>query len=565
MRSQETIDVAIVGAGPVGLTLSAKLAQMGLKVVCYEENQALYAFPRAVGLDDESLRAFHGLGIGERELDPCLMNCAGIKYYGEHGQFLTMIHPKERPYGHFKGASFYQPFLENLLLQRACALGAKVQFGARVVGLELNGDHALLMLQGETGVRHQVASYVVGCDGSRSFVRKNLRIGFKGTTFEQRWLVVDTANDVWPERYAEVWCSSARPTVTIPRRQGFRRWEFMLKPGEDAADFDTLDKIRPLLEQRVPVDRIEIERFNVYTFHSRVADSYRRGRVFLAGDAAHVIPPFMAQGMAAGVRDAENLAWKLAGVIKGRLREQVLDSYETERRPHLLAMGKLSERAGAFMMPQSRLRSLTKDFVVRALHRIPGVASAVEEARMRPDPIYRAGLFSRQPSDTFAGSMFPQPLVRDTAGVDGLLDLHLGAGFSLVCYGAAERPLLAALQERLTRLGCRALQIAPQGLHVDQRFKRLPDATLVEDRHNAIGAWLRDREASCFLLRPDRYVIASFSLYAQSELVAWLDGELLNPGRAELSPPLERAVRAGKSQPTSPGNGAAGVRHTASV
>lgn len=520
-------DVAIVGAGPVGLTLACKLAQAGLSVTCLEENAGLHAFPRAVGLDDEALRTFQGIGLHESDLAPCLMNCAGITYYGERGQFLARIHPKETPYGHYKGASFYQPHLENLLLERARALGVSVLFGHKVVALEQDAGEVVLQAEHEGRRVSAIARYAVGCDGSRSFVRKSLGIGLKGTTFEQKWLIVDTENDVRPERYAEVWCCSRRPTVTIPRRQGYRRWEFMLKPGETEADFDTFDKVRPLLEQHVKVEDIRIDRFNVYTFHSRVADSYRSGRVFLAGDACHLIPPFMAQGMAAGIRDADNLGWKLAGVLKGRLDPRVFSSYEQERKPHLLAMGKLSEQAGALMMPQTRWRSHAKDVLVSALCRIPGVMSAIEEARMRPGPAYAQGLFRLEGAKDAAGHMFPQPRVRDEAGKEALLDEFLGEGFSLVYMGSTEQALDAGLSRALQQLGCQIVQVVPQGLMVDARFQRLAGVTLVEDIHNAIPSWRRESHGQAYLLRPDRYVAGQFRLRAQAGVQAWLERELM--------------------------------------
>lgn len=521
--------VVIVGAGPVGLTLACKLAQRGLNVACFEEQDGLHAFPRAVGLDDESLRSFQGVELTVQDLAPCLMNCAGIKYYGERSQFLAVIHPKQTPYGHYKGASFYQPYLEHLLLARAKALGVELHFGHKVVDLNQDDEGATVQVIHADVVSTVRAAYVVGCDGSRSFVRKRLGIPFTGTTFEQKWLIVDTENDIRPERYAEVWCCSERPTVTIPRRQGYRRWEFMLKPGESEADYDSIDKIRPLLERHIRVQDIRIDRFNVYTFHSRLAAQYRVQRVFLAGDACHLIPPFMAQGMAAGIRDAENLGWKLAGVIRGELAPEVLGSYEQERKPHLMAMGKLSERAGAFMMPQSRWRSHAKDLVISVLGKLPGIMPAIEEARMRPEPALETGLFTVLRGDRSAGRMFPQPTVTDAQGRSRPLDDYLGEGFALVCYGAQEGELSPAVQRLTQRLGCRLVQIIPQGLLVDQRFGQLPGAVMVEDQHNAIPAWLGGHQAQFFLLRPDRYVLCGFTGVQQAEVEPWLKVQLLPP------------------------------------
>lgn len=537
--------VVIVGAGPVGLSLACKLAQRGLNVACFEEQDGLHAFPRAVGLDDESLRCFQGIGLTVQDLAPCLMNCAGIKYYGERGQFLAVIHPKQTPYGHYKGASFYQPYLEHLLLARAKALGVALHFGHKVVDLTQDADGATVQVLHADVVTAVRAGYVVGCDGSRSFVRKRLGIPFTGTTFEQKWLIVDTENDVRPERYAEVWCCSERPTVTIPRRQGYRRWEFMLKPGEVETDFDHIDQIRPLLERYVRVQDIRIDRFNVYTFHSRLAAQYRVGRAFLAGDAGHLIPPFMAQGMAAGIRDAENLGWKLAGVIRGELAPTVLASYEQERKPHLMAMGKLSERAGAFMMPQSRWRSHAKDWVITALGKLPGIMPAIEEARMRPEPVLAAGLFVTLRGDRSAGRMFPQPTVADAQGHCLPLDEFLGDGFALVCYGAQDGELSPALRRVTQRLGCRLVQIIPQGLLVDQRFGRLPGAVLVEDQHNAIPAWFGGHQARFFLLRPDRYVACAFTAAQQDAVEPWLKVHVLPPvakGVGEYVRPLDEAA-----------------------
>ena len=520
-------DVSIVGAGPAGLTLASKLARLGLSTACFEENRTLYDYPRAVALDDETLRCFQGFGLSKDELAGSLMNCAGMKYYGERGQFLVLIHPEETPYGHYKGATFYQPVLEEILLRKARECGASVYFDEKVVGLSQNDQHVTLKVRHDGVTREVVSSYVVGCDGGRSFVRKALNVKFVGRTFEQKWLIVDTQNDVREERLAEFWCNSERPVVSVPRRNGYRRWEFMLMRNETDQTFTTMADVVPLLSRYVDVSGIRIQRVSTYTFHSRHAERYRVGRVFLAGDAAHLMPPFMAQGMAAGIRDVENLAWKLAEVLKGKLSSSRLDSYEIERKPHLIMMTRITELAGAFMMPKSRTRSVFRDVVVNILTKIPGVVAEIKEARFRPEPVLVDGLFRKTRGDRLAGKMFPQPRVLDAHGSSILLDHFLGDGFAFVVFGSLEMDIAPALIEALTQLECSFVQIIPQGLLVDDRFGRLDKSVLVEDQYNQIPCWLKGYPSEIFLLRPDKFVMCSASVGGQHEVARWIFDNLI--------------------------------------
>ena len=314
------------------------------------------------------------------------------------------------------------------------------------------------------------ARYLVGCDGARSAVRSRLQIPFGGSTFAQPWLVVDGLVDrplakvPHPHFIGDI----TRPAVTLPMSPGRHRWEFMLHSHERPEPFLERDRVRELIAPWLSGERVQIERAVVYTFHARNATRWRAGRVLLAGDAAHVTPPFVGQGFSSGARDAANLAWKLDAVVRGA-PARLLDSYETERRPHVRGMQNFAIRWGGIVQTRRPRVGVLRDAALHGLAR-SGALDWIEQ-RAKPLPTYGAGAFAqaphRLPFRRAVGSLFPQP---------DRLDDRLGSGWAAVSSSVR---------------AARAWRDA--GIHAVERPR---DPWL--DRHGAEWA----------LLRPDRFVFA---------------------------------------------------------
>ena len=212
-----------------------------------------------------------------------------------------------------------------------------------------------------------------------------------GSTFRERWLIIDLEQTTDPTRDTKVYCNVARPCLSLPGPNGTRRFELMLHDGEQDADVLAADNVSALLRLYGNDDKAVLRRKVVYTFHARMADRWRADRVFLAGDAAHLTPPFAGQGMNSGVRDAHNLAWKLAAVVSGRLGDRLLDTYEVERRDHAAEMIQLAIRMGYVMMPRGRLQGFAVRSFFRALALFPAARSYFAEMKYKPKPKFHRG------------------------------------------------------------------------------------------------------------------------------------------------------------------------------
>jgi flavoprotein hydroxylase len=342
------VDVAIVGAGPVGLVLAVLLAQRGRSVTVLERWPNPYPLPRAVHFDHEVGRILQSCGIGDEVR--AISEPAEV-YEWRNGQGTTLLR-----FGRVGTAlsgwpfssMFCQPELEALLQRRTEALATlEVRRGVRVDGLEQVGDTVVVHHDGPGSVR---ARYVVGCDGANSTVRSLLGVEVDDRGFFYDWLIVDVVLD-HPRTFDPLnlqVCDPARPTTAVSGGPGRRRWEFMRLPEERIEDLNDEARAWELLAPwDVHPGNARLERHAVYTFQARAAARWQVGRAFLAGDAAHQMPPFAGQGMCAGLRDAANLAWKLAFVLDGRASERILDTYQVEREPHVRAITELAVSLGA--------------------------------------------------------------------------------------------------------------------------------------------------------------------------------------------------------------------------
>jgi 3-(3-hydroxy-phenyl)propionate hydroxylase len=332
------VDVAIVGCGPVGVTLAGLLAARGLQVMAFDRETQLYPLPRAAHLDHEVLRILQELGAVDEVLPDVVMN-DGMDFLTADRQVLLSMRVADRtPSGWPASVMFHQPAVETAMRRAATARGAELRLGVGVDALVQHDSHVQMHLNDGSSIE---AAFVVGCDGARSMVRAQVGATMNDAGFEQRWLVLDLVlrdGSQRPTPVALQVCDPTRPTTLVPMPPPRFRFEFMLLPGEHDDEINHPSRVRDLLSVWMNPDDATVERSAVYTFHGLVASPWRNGRVLLAGDAAHQMPPFLGQGMCSGLRDAANLAWKLPRVLAGTAPMRLLDTYEAERAPHVQAI-----------------------------------------------------------------------------------------------------------------------------------------------------------------------------------------------------------------------------------
>lgn len=512
------VQVLIAGAGPTGLVLANILGMFGIQTLLVEANASTVSEPRAVSIDDESLRTMQYLGLIDK-VRAKIVPGYGSYYYSAGGNCFARVVPDIMEFGFPRRSAFRQPVLEGQLregLERFPCV--KTRFRTRVMRLRDGGDSVSVDLCGENGVAETVvARYVAACDGARSGIREALKIPMSGSTYEQRWLIVDLAGSTDRFRHTRVYCDPARPALALPGPQGTRRYEFMLLPGESQEELLEEKRVRSLMAVHSTEDAgLAIVRKVVYQFHARIAERWRAGNIFLAGDAAHLSPPFAGQGMNSGVRDAQNLAWKLALALRGELGDGVLDTYQSERRPHAQALIQMAVTMGKVMMPTSAGNAFATQTGMRLLSLYPPARDYVMQMKYKPKPRFDDGLVVHGIGAGLCGRMFFQPQVEAEDSRQVPLDDLLGRGFALLEF---EQPGVAARHLREARLPVAHIRVIAR----DERFvadaaaQGAPGATRVRDISGNIERVFRASGVRAVLLRPDRYVAAGIARNAAPE------------------------------------------------
>jgi 3-(3-hydroxy-phenyl)propionate hydroxylase len=495
-----TIPVVIVGAGPTGITAATLLAQYGVECLVLDRWATVYAQPRAVHLDDEIFRIIARLGIAD-QFAAISRPALGLRLLDSTNRVLAEFHrdPAHSVHGFPQANMFDQPDLEALLranLKRyPCA---ELRCAAEVTGIADDGQGRILVTFGDRsdGAQHVVeANYVLGCDGANSVVRSCIGSSMRDLKFDQRWLVVDIATTADLEQWDGVHqvCDPNRAATYMRIGDTRYRWEFQLLPGETTDDFGTLAALRPLIAPWVgdtPPADLKLVRVTGYTFRAKLADRWRQENIFLLGDAAHLTPPFIGQGMGAGLRDAMNLAWKLAGVLDGGLPPVVLDTYEQERKPHTRFMIGMALCMGWAMTAGRDVGNHIRRLVVPRLRLVPGLRDKLVESRT--PALHRSALVMKAHAPwQLAGTLCPNPVVADGQR----LDTALGNRFSMV----TTAPPLAFQRGLLEERGA--------FIHVAERGSEL-------------ARWLRRGHATAAIIRPDRTVMcAGRNLSALCEVV----------------------------------------------
>lgn len=557
----DDVDVVISGLGPTGLTLAHLLGKRGLKVTILEREPAFYGNARAVYTDDECMRIFQDAGLA-RELAEDMLLDMPFQWVLPDGTVLNQYRHLARPYGWPICNLFYQPFLEEKMaallarypsvqLQRGREVSRFTQDGNGVQVFHVASESQqynkpvnpagveALPQNGERAVR---GKYFVACDGGRSTVRTQLGIQMTGRSFPNPWLVVDIKENPGEDclrhlPYFNFYCDPACPTVSCRQPNGHHRFEFMLMPGQSKEYMEDPATIRKYLAQYIDVDKVTILRRLVYTFNALIAQEWRRGRVLLAGDAAHMTPQFIGQGMNAGVRDAYNLAWKLDAVLSGKAADSLLNSYQSERLPHAKSMIDMSVLMKDFVSVSNPLKAMLRNGVVKLIHATPGVRRLLTEAKFKPQPVYPQGSYfglARRKRGGPEGRLMPQPTVLTRNGKQPLLDELLGDGYALIGYQVDPRSgLSAADRQLLDALGTSYLTLYPHGGRPQGQVARSSPAGLLEleDLSGNGVAWF-ERGAgrgAVALIRPDKFTFGMVRQVQAGVLVAELRSQLGQP------------------------------------
>lgn len=569
-------DVLIVGAGPVGLTLANTLGLAGVSVIVLEKLDSIIDYPRAIGIDDESLRALQAAGLAE-QVQAHITPDHWMRFYTSSGQCFASIEPRTDEFGWSRRNAFIQPQVDAILykgLERFPHV--QTLLGHELAQFTQNDAGVTAEIKSTAGQQRTVrAKYMLACDGGNSLIRRTLNIGFEGRTKPNQWIVVDVRNDPLGTPHIGMHCDPERPYVSAALPHGIRRFEFMVMPGETEEELSKPENLAQLMRKVVAdPDKVDYIRKRVYTHNARLANQFRINRVLLAGDAAHIMPVWQGQGYNSGMRDASNLAWKLAMVVKGQAAPSLLDSYEQERRSHARSMIHLSEVAGDIFAPESHTAAKVRDTLMLAMNAVPPVKQYFAEMRFKPMPRYEqgvvlhqtatqnqglktplAGLLDRSgdtplsrllglmaekkesvfgrlvhgleaPQPSPIGRMFIQPRVSTLAGETVRLDDLIGLNFAIIAWGTdpsygMNEASLAFWQE----LGARFIRVMPS-VQLQHSSPTRDGVLTIGDAQGRIKDWFSSQGKSIAFVRPDRFVAALASPQEVSGVTRQLAGVL---------------------------------------
>ncbi len=491
-------DVAIIGYGPTGVTAANLLGGMGLRVLVVERDADIYARARAISTDEEVMRIWQSIGLAERLQRDMLAGLA-LTFVDDRQRILTTFKPRPHGHGHPPQQFIFQPALEQVLRDGADRYAnVEIRLEHECLRTREDGESVDLLLHdiGADALAHARARYVIAADGGASPTRGLLGVGFEGRTYEDRWVVIDTKmKKTWPNYdFLRFHCDPARPAVDCPTPLDHHRWEFPILPGEDETHLASEAGVRELLAGHgITDEHVDVLRAVVYSHHIRFASQWRRGRIFLAGDAAHVMPPWIGQGMAAGVRDAANLCWKLAGVLDGSLPESVLDSYEQERQPHVRDITSRAINMGRLITERRPNIARARDLLLRCLD-LPPIQRVVVRRLWIPPARYATG-FLAGTGHRAEGRQLPQPEVVTPGGKTARLDDALPRGWAVLHAGPA--PQAQAWRDA----GAAVIALARKATE--------PAASTLVDTEGVLEAWLEEQGANAVAVRPDRFVYAA--------------------------------------------------------
>lgn len=451
-------DVLVAGGGPTGVTLAVLLARRGVKVIVAEKEADIYPLPRAAHIDHECMRILQEAGVADAVMATS-RRAARYDFLNARGKVLLRFDGADQigPGGWPRANMIHQPSVEAALRGSLANLeNATLHSQSELKSFTDDGIGVTAQIAMPDGERTIRARYLVGADGARSPVRKGSGIVFEDLNFEEPWLVIDVLVDDpsrLPADNLQI-CNPQRPTTCVLMGEGRHRWEFMILPGETAEQVSDDAFVETLLEPWNVKGAVRLERKAVYTFRARTAQQWRKGRVLLAGDAAHQMPPFAGQGMCSGLRDAANLAWKLAAVVRSAAPDALLDSYQPEREPNLRGIIDMAIMMGRMVCTTSKWSAFKRDMkfrIGRALGRLP-------DGPLAYPPISAGAILAGSPA---AGSYFPQVVTVEGTRIDEIL----GTGHWLISRadlsGSRLAPFAEQLHRWLDRFGAEAVLVRP--------------------------------------------------------------------------------------------------------
>ena len=497
MKFPGDCDIAIVGAGPVGLFMANLMGLAGHRVVLIERNEGLCPLPRAIAFDDETLRSLAQIRLFD-SVAPSMIAGPEVFFRNARGRALIHMIGAHTITGYPMVATFHQPTFEAQLLEGARRFtNVSVLFGATVTGTMQDLEGVTVAVETTSGPHRLRAAYLIACDGGCSATRERIGAVLQGATYAQKWLVIDTIVPGHQVSAVTFGCDPARPSVQVPAKGDRLRWEFLQLPGEDEAiltgDETIAQLLRPFGMASLPV----IDRKAVYTFHARVASRWRSGRIFLAGDAAHLMPPFAGQGMNSGLRDAMNLGWKLDHALRGGADDVLLDSYEAERKPQVAAVIKLSARLGSIIMPLSPARAAFRDLAFLFVNRVRAARRFFEQGNFRPPTRLSPSVLVDRRRDKLSGTILPHAEPRPgTTGLDAIWGCH-----QWLVLGFGQDPQTLLTDHERTRLA----QLGAVFAACNTPQSRPGTVALTTDDPSFL-AWMQRLGAAGVLVRPDRFI-----------------------------------------------------------
>lgn len=505
MAKQFDCDVIIVGLGPTGALLANLLGQQGWSVVGLEREEDLYYAPRAVHFDDEIMRVFQHAGLCEeisRSSEPFRDMEITLKPRGKP-VLHTLIGNQDLRFGHAGAWWFHQPTLEKHF-QDGMKRFARLTpiYGAEVQKVEQDEDGATVTATTrDGGTRSLRGRYVIGCDGGRSFVRREAGLALDTADFDEAWVVVDTVTRTGrkhpdlPPCHRQT-CDPKQPVTYVPLAGPYYEFQFMVMGDKTEREATDAVLVRQQLRDFVDLDTIDITRIAYYKFHALWAKKWRNGRVILAGDSAHQMPPFLGQGMCSGVRDAISLSWRLDLVLQGKAADSLIDHYEAERSAHVQHIIRGAMFLGNVIQTRNRaVAFLRNNLLFRPANAVPLLNRFFYSVANRKRPL-ETGFFGRN-RRRLAGTLALQPRVSRADGAAVLLDEVLGRGFAILARrgGVAGQGAAIATLRRQVQLPLKVVE-----------FCTATGDECVGDAQGTLHRWFGEHDIDFVLIRPDRYI-----------------------------------------------------------
>jgi 3-(3-hydroxy-phenyl)propionate hydroxylase len=503
------VDVVIIGFGPTGATAANLLGQRGIRTAIVERDISIYPRQRAIASDEDAHRVWQGLGLFD-EMLATMSSDVRVHFKNGDRTFLSMTSSQSHGQGVPGMCYYHQPELERVLRQGIERFPTvTVMPGYDAIDLSQDEESATVTLRPADGGpdRQITGRYVIACDGGSSSIRKLLGIALPGKHIEEPWF--DIQLRAWydlpvdaPLDFTFI-SNPNRPGVDCPCPMGYHRVEFRVNKGETVEQLQTEEGLRGLLAERgIDYDQVEIYRSWGYTFHIRQAEQWSKGRVFLAGDAAHIMPPFAGQGVSSGVRDVANLCWKLDAVLNAQADPRLLDTYEPERRPNVTKLTEFSLRIGKLVMLGNPTAVRLRDNVIRAAMKVPALGRVITTNGLKPryELGTKGGFFAantrlRSPRGTF----IRQPWVVGSDLAPVRLDTILDNSWTWIGFPSAPIPRALAdagvREVKLEYASAVATHNVQPGHYVDSE--------------GVVARQMRKSRANGFLVRPDRFIYCS--------------------------------------------------------